>query len=77
MSHCGFLLHKLWAATSACLGWKTQLAGFMKRVGPQEDSGVPSHSMARGGSHGHNLGAFVDLIGVGGGVSNLAASRAG
>lgn len=49
----------------------------MKRVGPQEDSGVPSHSMARGGSHGHNLGAFVDLIGVGGGVSNLAASRAG
>lgn len=59
------LLHKLWAAKSACLGWKTQLASSMKCVGSHEVSGVPSHSRAGGGSHGHNLGALADLIGVG------------
>lgn len=35
----------------------------MMCVGTHEGSGLPSHSRARGGSHGHNLGTFAGLIG--------------
>lgn len=49
----------------------------MKRVRPHKDSGVLSHSRGSGSSHGHNLGALVDLIGEKKEVGSLAASRAG